>query len=128
VTATLRLHGWQLPTDDSVSHRSLYGSDLPAVEELSRDHPEWSDRLHPALPYTPADIVWGARHESARTIEDVLSRRTRALFLDARASIDIAPRVAQLLAQELGHDRGWEAEQVKQFRNLAAGYMVEGSE
>ena len=69
-TASLKLHGWQLPTADATSHRSLYGSDLPALEELSREHPDWADRLHPALPYTPAEVVWARdtrRHEPSRT-------------------------------------------------------------
>ena len=125
-TATLKLHGWRIPTDESRSPRSLYGSDLPAVEEISSESADWAEPLHASLPYTPADVVWAARHEAARTVEDVLCRRTRALFLDARAALEIAPRVAELLAAELGRDRAWQSEQIEQFRSLAAGYMAEG--
>lgn len=46
-------------------------------------------------------LVWAARHEMARTLEDVLARRTRALFLNARAAIEMAARAADLLAREL---------------------------
>jgi glycerol-3-phosphate dehydrogenase len=123
-TASLKLHGWQQHSDKTTSHRSLYGSDFPAVMELSRDHPGWSESLHPALPYTAADVVWGVRHEAARSVEDVLCRRTRAIFLDARAAIEISPRVAELIAQELRRDQAWQNEQVRQFRTLAAGYLV----
>jgi glycerol-3-phosphate dehydrogenase len=124
-TANLKLHGWRLPTGDPPSHRSLYGSDRPAVDELFRDHPEWAKRLHAALPFTAADVVWGVREEAARAVEDILCRRTRALFLDARASIEIAPRVAELIAQELGRDQAWQTDQVDRFQSLAAGYMVD---
>ena len=60
----------------------------------------------------------------ARTIEDALARRTRALFLNARAAIAMAPRVAELLARELGRDAQWQAEQVSTFTALAQGYLL----
>ena len=76
----------------------VYGSDAPAIEAMERDDPALAEPLHPALPYTGAEVVWAARHEMARTVEDVLARRTRALFLNARAAIEMAPRVAALMA------------------------------
>ena len=80
--------------------------------------------LHPALPYTGAQVVWAARVEMARTVEDVLARRTRALFLNARAAIDMAAETARLLARELGRDEAWQSEQVRAFHMLADGYLV----
>ena len=80
--------------------------------------------MHPALPYCGAEAVWAARHEMARTVEDVLARRTRALFLNARAAVAMAPRVAELMAKELGRDASWQANQVRHFRELANGYLV----
>jgi glycerol-3-phosphate dehydrogenase len=59
----------------------------------------------------------------ARTLEDVLARRTRALFLDARASIEAAPQAARLLAEELGHDDLWQHKQVAAFDAVAAQYV-----
>ena len=115
-TASLRLHGWRLPTADQPRSLALYGSDLPELNELIRERPDLGVPLHPALPYIAAEVVWAARHEAARMIEDVLARRTRALFLDARASLEAAPRVAALLARELGRDQAWQASQVAQFR------------
>ena len=79
--------------------------------------------LHPRLPYHLSDVVCAARHEMARTVEDVLSRRTRALLLDARGSMEAAPTVAALLTKELGRDASWEAQQVAAFTALARGYM-----
>ena len=69
-------------------------------------------------------MVWAARHEMARTVEDVLARRTRALLLDARASAEAAPDVARLLAAELGRDAAWERRQVEAYRAVARGYWL----
>ncbi len=76
------------------------------------------------LPYLTGEIIWAARHEMALTVEDFLARRTRALLLDARASQAMAPRVAELLAAELGFDSAWQAEQVRVYRELADGYLL----
>jgi len=112
VTRSLRLHGY---AEDSVS---VYGSDAAAIAELGR-----SAALHPALPYTEGEVIWAVREEMARTVEDVLARRTRALLLNARAAMEMAPRVGQIVAAELGCDtRG----QLEEFLKLAAGYLPEG--
>jgi glycerol-3-phosphate dehydrogenase len=68
-------------------------------------------------------VIWAVRHEYARTVEDVLARRTRALFLDATASMELAPRVASLMSAELGCDAGWQQQQVSDFLQLASGYL-----
>jgi glycerol-3-phosphate dehydrogenase len=98
---------------------AAYGSDRPAVQQLAEERKEWSEHLHPRLPYLAAEVVWAARHEMARTVEDVLSRRLRMLALDARAAQEAAPRVASLLATELGRDGSWQAEQVRRFTEMA---------
>jgi glycerol-3-phosphate dehydrogenase len=81
-------------------------------------------RLHPDLPYIAAEVVWAARAEMARTVEDVLARHTRALFLNAAAAKAMAEPVARLLAAELGRDEGWVGCQVREFCELAGQYMV----
>ncbi len=128
VTESLRLHA-SLERDDPAFPaevaRRVYGSDLAAVEALAADDPRLAEPLHPRLPCTGAQIVWGARHEMARSVEDVLARRTRALLLDARAAQEIAPRAAELLAAELGHDAAWVAQQIASFRALARGYLLD---
>jgi glycerol-3-phosphate dehydrogenase len=121
-TETMRLRGWTEATDDQ--SLTVYGADAPAVEEIVASSPELSELLHPALPYRAGEVVWAVRHEMARTVEDVLSRRLRALLLDARASAACAPMVARLIARELARDAAWESTQVETFRALAKGYLL----
>jgi glycerol-3-phosphate dehydrogenase len=123
-TAELHLHGWTDAVD--VDRFRIYGSDASGLRRLVAEHPEWDVSLHPRLGAVAAEVVWAARHEAARTVEDVLARRTRSLFLDARASIEAAPRVAELLAVELGRDAAWVALQIAEFQALAAGYLIPG--
>jgi len=105
---------------------AVYGSDLPAVQALAAEYSELAGSLHPLLPYRKSEIVWAARHEHARTTEDVLARRTRALFLNAAAAIDAAPEVSRLLARELGRDEEWRRRDLNKFLNVAAGYKFAG--
>jgi glycerol-3-phosphate dehydrogenase len=123
-TAELKLHGWRVGADERDGHLDHYGSDLPELIALTRSDPELACPVHSALPYLAAEVVWAARHEAARTVEDVLARRTRALVLDARTSVEIAPRVATLLARELGRDDAWRDEQIRRFEMLARGYFA----
>jgi glycerol-3-phosphate dehydrogenase len=101
-----------------------YGSDTPAIRALANSDPVLGKRLHPRLPYIGAEIVWAAREELCRTVEDALSRRTRALLLDARAAIECAGVVAALLARELGRDQQWQKQQVAAFSQLAENYLA----
>lgn len=96
----------------------LHGSDATAMESLARP-----DRVHSRLSYTNAEVIWGVRNEMARTVEDVLARRTRALLLDAAASIEAAPGIARLMAAELSRDESWIASQVSTYNALARGYL-----
>jgi glycerol-3-phosphate dehydrogenase len=121
-TADMRVHGWSEDTG-MAAHLEPYGSESGAVVELFKEQPGLAARLHPAFPYQRGEVAWHARHEMARTVEDVLSRRTRALLLDARAAIDAAPEVAELLAAELGRDAKWQAAQVAEFTALARRYV-----
>jgi glycerol-3-phosphate dehydrogenase len=118
-TEVLQLHGWSA---DRSGPFAAYGSDSSALEALVADHPEWGEPIHPRLPERPVEVIWAARNELARSVEDVLARRTRGLFLDARASIEAAPAVAALLASELGRDAAWIAREVESFRSLAGRY------
>jgi glycerol-3-phosphate dehydrogenase len=101
-----------------------YGSDAPAILALVEKDPALGRALHVRLPYIRAEIVWAAREELCMTVEDALSRRTRALLLDAVAAIECAPQVAELLAGELGRDRSWQERQVGEFGKVAAGYLA----
>jgi glycerol-3-phosphate dehydrogenase len=123
VTAHLNIHGYH-PTSERFGPLAVYGSDAPGVQALMEADASLAERLHPRLPYTGAEVVWAARQEMARTVEDVLARRLRALFLNARAAMEMAPRVAELLAREFGRDENWTAEQVRIFGETGKKYLV----
>ena len=125
VTKHLNIHGFHQHAE-RYGTLAFYGSDAPLIQDMIRSDPSLGEPMHPALPYCAAEVVWAAREEMARTVEDVLARRTRALFLNARAAIQMAPRVAQILAHELGRDDSWRDSQVQLFQKLAQGYLVKG--
>jgi len=124
VTHHLAIHGSiiDLPTDD---HLYIYGKDRKAILQLIERSPELGEKLHPNLEYLNAEVVWAVRYEMARTVEDVLARRIRILFLDAQASIDIAYKVARILAVELDRDLAWQEKQVFEFKSMAAQYVLQ---
>jgi glycerol-3-phosphate dehydrogenase len=121
-TAELRLHGW---TSDALpaGWERVYGADLRNLNTLIAEEPALGEPLHPDLPFRKAEVIWAARYEMARTVEDVLARRTRALFLNARATIEAAAETARLLARELGRDARWEEQQLSEFGAIAEGYL-----
>jgi glycerol-3-phosphate dehydrogenase len=121
-TKNLKIHGY-MESSDGLGSLQVYGSDAEAIRTLAED-PALAIQLHADLPYIAAEVVWAARAEMARTVEDVLARHTRALFLNAAAAIAMAGPVAKLLAAELGLDEAWVAAQVKEFRTLAEQYRV----
>ncbi|MCF8038424.1 MAG: FAD-dependent oxidoreductase, partial [Desulfohalobiaceae bacterium] len=127
VTKTLRIHGWLKHVERQDPLHS-YGSDGLHIKKLAQVDPELGEKLHPDLPYIKAEVVWAVREEMARSVEDVLARRSRALLLDARASLDMAPETARIMARELGRDEAWQRAQVEDFRKLAAAYIPRPSE
>jgi glycerol-3-phosphate dehydrogenase len=118
----LRLHGYS--TDKTQDQLQVYGSDAHAIRALILEQPALGELLHPALPYVAAEVVWAVRMEQARTVEDVLARRLRAIIVNAAASIACAGKVAQLIATELSHDETWVATQVSEYTTLARGYQL----
>jgi glycerol-3-phosphate dehydrogenase len=126
VTEHLPLHGCLARDDPALpkaGHMQMYGSDAAEVQAFLDEDSAHRELLHKRLPYYCGQITWAARHEMARTLEDALSRRTRSLLLDARASIEAAPRAAQLMADELGRDTKWVTAQVNEYTALAKGYL-----
>lgn len=101
----------------------IYGAGAPEIERMTADRPELGIPFSPQLPYTPAEIIWICRNEMPLLLEDVLSRRTRAIFLDARASVRIAPEVAGLMAKECGFDKSWEEKQIADYKDLVKNYL-----
>jgi glycerol-3-phosphate dehydrogenase len=130
VTENLRLHGWVMRNDPALpkaGHMQMYGADAPSVQAFIGQEASRAQPLHARLPYVRGQVLWAVQHEMARTVEDVLARRTRSLLLDARAAIDATPAVAALMASELGRDGAWVAAQVDDFRALARGYLPPGA-
>ncbi len=125
VTKNLNIHGFRSPTVPH-TYMSFYGSDAVRIEQIQRGNAALADRLVPELPYTGAEVIWAAREEMARSVEDVLARRTRALFLNSKAAIAAAPRVAELMAQELGRDQQWQADQLTAFGEVAHHFTLDG--
>jgi len=123
VTRTLNIHGYHTNAAN-FGPLSFYGSDAPAIRSLASENPDLARPLDGQLPYIEAEVVWAAREEMARTVEDVLARRTRALFLNAQAAVRMAPRVAAILASELARDEQWKSAQIQAFNQVAAGYIV----
>jgi glycerol-3-phosphate dehydrogenase len=122
VTRELPIHGCD-PESDRHGSLAVYGTDAPAVREVCRERAGLDAPVHPALPLLRGEVVWAARHEMARSVDDALARRSRALLFDARAAVEAAPVVAELLARELGREDGWAGEQVAAFAEVAAGYL-----
>jgi glycerol-3-phosphate dehydrogenase len=124
VTQTLHVHGYVEGAERFVG-LAVYGSDAELIRAIASESSELTKQLHPDLPYLAAEVVWAAREEMARTLEDVLARRTRALFLNAHAAVAMAPHVASILARELGKDQAWVQGEIKAFNQLALQYTLQ---
>ncbi len=122
VTKSLRLHGYHQEAE-RFGELAAYGADAPSVKDLLRDDPRFDEPLHPALGIRAGEVVWAVRHEMARTVEDFLSRRSRALLLDANAAVEAAPKVTALMAEAMSRSEAWEKTQVDSFTTLARQYL-----
>jgi glycerol-3-phosphate dehydrogenase len=122
-TKNLPIHGSQAVSDWN-DPLYFYGSDREKVLDLIKENKEWGKKLHPRYGYLQAEVIWAVRNEIARTVEDMLARRIRLLFMDAAAAIAAAPLTATLIAQELGKDANWQNRQVAEFTELAQAYLL----
>ncbi len=123
-TKDIKIHGY-LENPDRDDRMYIYGSDLREIMKMQNENPAWSEKLEAGSDFTAGEVIWAVRKEMARTVDDVLARRVRVLYLDARKSIALAPRVAEIMAAELGRDREWVRNQVEEFTELARGYVME---
>ncbi|WP_282069116.1 glycerol-3-phosphate dehydrogenase/oxidase [Olleya namhaensis] len=122
-TKDLLIHGANGIVDRS-NHLYIYGTDQTLIADLITENPDLSVRLHPRLQFTKAEVVLAVRNEMARTIDDVLARRVRVLFLDAKAAIEIAPLVGELIREELNQTAAWKDEQISDFVKMAEQYVL----
>lgn len=120
-TANLRVHGW---SEEVIAEENLrvYGADAGEIREIGE-----VEKIHPELTLTVGEVRWHVRREMARTVEDVLARRSRALLLNARASMEAAEAVAVIMAEELGEGEVWRRGQVARYRQLASAYLFPNS-
>ena len=124
-TEHLAIHGnKETTTEDRQNHLYIYGSDIPKILELQQNEPELKEKVHSNHEFTMAEVAWAIRYEMARTVDDILARRVRLLFLDARAEIKKKKKVARLLAKELGHDETWIHREITNFHGIARGFLL----
>ena len=122
ITKELHIHGFH-KNPGEFGMFAIYGSDAPALQDLIREDTAYGKPFHPRMTTVAGEVIWAVRHEMARTVEDFLSRRTRALVLDARVSMEMAPQVAELMARELGRNKTWKDQQISAYKKLAQGYL-----
>ena len=123
VTKSFRIHGY-CPNPDLTNHLYIYGSDEPAILQLQKENPSFAEKLSSKFDYTVAEVIWAVREEMARTVDDVLARRVRMLYIDSKEAVNVAPKVAAIIAKELGYDKTWEEQQIKDFTTIASNYIV----
>ncbi len=122
-TENLKIHGF-CKDAERFGKSAIYGADAQKIEDLIKEQPSLAEKLHENFPHRAAEVVWAARFEMAQNVEDVLARRTRILFLDARAAIEIAPRTAEIMARESGKSEVWVDGQIRDFNELANSYLL----
>lgn len=121
-TKDLKIHGWQAKGLED--YLSVYGTDAGEILQLIEADSSLAETIHPLYPFTKAEIKWHMEQEMAITVEDILARRLRLLFLDAKSAIEAAPVVAKMLAVYTGNDARWELLQLEAFNELAKGYLL----
>jgi glycerol-3-phosphate dehydrogenase len=127
ITDKLKIHGWTDKVNEA-DPLHIYGADAVSIRQMMTEDQRLAEPIHELTLYSKAEVLWVIRNEMAMTVEDVLARRLRLLFLDARAAIEVAPQVAWLMAQELGRDEEWVVEQIRDFTKVAKGYLISQSE
>ena len=119
-TERMPIHGYDFNSDwDNPLH--VYGSDIEKIIALN---PNGNTSLATTFHITENQIQWAVEQEMAVTLEDVLARRVRGLFLDAKESLRIAPTVARLMAKFMNTNQQWETEQLRSFESLAQNYIL----
>lgn len=122
-SAQQKIYG-ALKTEDRNNHLYIYGTDKLEIEKLIKQNPELGEKIVDELEFFKAEVVWAVTYEMARTLEDVLARRVRMLYLNARQTEKAAPIVAKIMAKELGYDEQWEKTQVENFIKFSNHYIL----
>jgi glycerol-3-phosphate dehydrogenase len=121
-TKDLHIHGYRQETDFNMP-LYYYGTDEDGIHSLVKSDNRLAEQIHPTFPFIRAEILWAVKHEMCMKVEDFLSRRTRALLLDAKASIESAPLIAELMAKETNKDKDWVKTEIDSFNSIAKNYL-----
>src|SRR6187401_1688716 len=122
VTKHLHIHGYK-ENNDYAAPLYYYGTDETEIKTMIKKDNSLAELIHPSLSYIKAEIIWALQNEMCMTVEDALSRRTRALLLDAKAAMESARSVAALMAKEMGKNESWINEQINSFISVAKNYL-----
>ena len=121
-TKRLKIHGWTDIFENS--HLSCYGADAEKIKKMIQKNPALALPIHPDYPYTKAEVVFMIQNEMAQTVEDILARRIRLLFFDAKAAKESVVEVASIIAKEKNKSPEWEQQQIAYFNALANQYLI----
>ena len=100
----------------------IYGTDAEKIRELDKNG---NESLSKAFYISPNIIQWACEEEMAITLEDMLARRSRALFLNSKATLQIAPEVAKIMAKHLKKKQDWIDDQIESFTAVAQNYLID---
>ncbi|AFI31025.1 glycerol-3-phosphate dehydrogenase/oxidase [Borrelia crocidurae] len=122
ITENLKIHGYMQREEINKipEHFRVYGSDFQYLSKMK----EFKNKIHKELPLNEAQIIFAIEFEQAKTVEDILSRRTRSLLFNAKATIEATPKVAEIMMHKLGKSETWKNEQIKNFKKVAKKYLI----
>ncbi len=124
ITNNLPIYGYDKNLDLSTDPLAVYGTEKYQLLDLEEENPDLAQIISEDLPLRKSQIVWAVRHEMARTVEDMLARRVRGLFLNSKECLRVAPQVAEIMAKELGKDAQWIENQLEAFADVASNYRI----
>lgn len=120
ITQSLPIHGYDY-NSDWANPLHVYGTDIEKILTIDE---KGNNSLSELVHLTKNQILWAVREEMAMTVEDVLARRTRTLFLNAEEARNLAIQVAEIMAEEMQASKAWIDEQVKNFISLTKNYQI----
>ena len=123
-THNLPIFGYDESLNLTEDKLAVYGIEKQALLDLEDEIPVYGGLISESLPLKASQVIWAVRHEMARTLEDMLARRVRGLFLDVNESLRIAPQVAQIMASELNESTDWIVNQLTEFKAIAKHYQL----
>jgi glycerol-3-phosphate dehydrogenase len=122
ITKNLKIGNWDLPVDSS-NHLNIYGNYKAEIEKIKLENSDFQEKIHSDFSYINAEIIWFIRNEMAITLEDVLARRTRLLFLNSQISKDVSYKVVEIMAKELNKTEDWKKNQLDNFSKTLQSYL-----